>query len=129
MDKIDSAVGYMLSPSNGFFGAYRGAELIGFCSIGTDGQVPGGAYDDSAVDLGAGMRPDWVGTGNGISFLKATVAFAESRLEQGTLRATIASWNQRAIRAAQAVGFVQRSSFRNPRGTQFTILIRVATKS
>lgn len=58
----------MLNPQNGFAGVYRQTELLGFCSLGKDGQVVGGSYDESCVDVGAGMRPDLVGHGNGAVF-------------------------------------------------------------
>jgi len=70
----------MLDSKKGFFGVYRDDELIGFFSLGSDGQVCGGTYDASAVDLGAGMRPDLVGHGNGAFFLKQVVHSAESIL-------------------------------------------------
>lgn len=30
----------------------HGGELVGFCSFGVDGQVPGGNYHDRALDIG-----------------------------------------------------------------------------
>jgi hypothetical protein len=38
---MESAVQYIIDPGNRFFGVYEGEELVGFCSIGTDGRVPG----------------------------------------------------------------------------------------
>src|SRR3954467_9293876 len=45
---------YMLDSKNRFFGVYRNGEFIGFCSLGKDGQVCGGSYDEPALDIGAG---------------------------------------------------------------------------
>ena len=39
--------------------------LLGYGSFGPEGQVPGGRYDASAIDLGMGLRPDLVGRGLG----------------------------------------------------------------
>jgi RimJ/RimL family protein N-acetyltransferase len=117
---------YILDPKNGFFGVYHDAELIGFCSVSQDGRVPGGSYDDSAVDLGAGMRPDLTGRGGGLQFLSAITDFAKSTAGQLGLRATIATWNQRAIRTAQRVGFSCHSRFAHPDGREFLILVRPA---
>lgn len=115
---------YLLDPRNRFFAACRDAELEGFCSIGPDGQVGGGSYDESAVDLGAGMRPDLVGQGNGVSFLRAVLTFVESESGRLDLRATIASSNERALRAVRASGFADESTFTDHAGRQFTIMLR-----
>ncbi len=32
--------------------------MVGFCSFGVDGRVPGGDYPDGPLDVGMGMRPD-----------------------------------------------------------------------
>lgn len=66
-DDRESSVEYMLDPASGYFGAYDDGELVGFCSMGPDGRVPGWDYDDSAVDVGAGMRPDLTGRGRGVA--------------------------------------------------------------
>jgi len=121
-----SSIEYMLDPANGYFGAYRGSELVGFCSIGPDGRVPGWEYDESAVDVGAGMRPDLTGLGQGGAFLSQAFRFAESRVGQRSLRATIASWNERALTAARQLGFVPVAAFHNPLGRPFTVLVRLA---
>lgn len=119
----ESSVLYMSDPKNGYFAIRRGGELIGFCSVGPDGQVAGGRYDASALDVGAGLRPDLVGQRRGADFLREVISFLRSRHDQVPLRATIASWNGRALRAAQSVGFVPHSSFVNPDGREFTILV------
>ena len=77
---IESSVKYMIDPDSRFFGAYEDGKLVGFCSIGTDGQVRGGIYDESAVDIGAGMRPDLVGRHRGSLFLRSVVDFVESEI-------------------------------------------------
>ncbi|MEM9161876.1 MAG: hypothetical protein AAGC54_02250 [Cyanobacteria bacterium P01_F01_bin.4] len=41
---------YLLDPKNAFFAILnRQGELEGYCSFGTDGQVPGGNYEDRAA--------------------------------------------------------------------------------
>lgn len=119
----ESSVAYMTDPANGYFAVRVRDELVGFCSVGADGQVPGGPYDSSAIDFGAGMRPDLVGRGQGAAFLHDVVAFLRSIHGDAALRATIASWNKRALRAAQTIGFEPRATFMNPSGSEFTMLI------
>lgn len=120
----ETSIEYMLDPANGYFGAYRGSELVGFCSIGPDGQVPGWEYDASAVDVGAGMRPDLTGQGRGADFLAQAFRFVQSQVGQRSLRVTVASWNKRALSTVQRLGFVPVATFQNPLGRAFTVLVR-----
>lgn len=122
-DRSDS-VRYMLDARNRFH-AVRGASgLVGFCSFGIDGRVPGGTYDDAAVDVGAGMDPALVGTGHGRAFLGAVVDYATQALNTPRLRATVASWNERALCAARSVGFRAVGTFQTNQGLEFTVLVR-----
>jgi len=121
---MESTVSYMADPGNRFFVVYENAELIGFCSIGNDGQVAGGCYDGSALDLGAGMRPDLIGRHSGAKFLQGVIEFVESETCGASLRATIVSWNERALRVAEAVGFIPQTKFLRLDGQEFTILVR-----
>jgi ribosomal-protein-alanine N-acetyltransferase len=114
----------MLDPRNGFHGVHGSDGLVGFCSFGSDGRVPGGPYADDALDVGAGMDPALVGVGHGRAFLGAVVHYAKSNLNAGRLRATIASWNERALRASRSVGFRPISTFATKQGIDFTVLIR-----
>ena len=95
----------MTKPEQRFYAAHIGAQLVGFCSFGSDGQIPGGPYDDSATDVGAGLHPLWTGRGHGASFLRAITAFARHTLQLGPLRVTVAENNPRALRAAINAGF------------------------
>jgi RimJ/RimL family protein N-acetyltransferase len=120
----ESAVAYMIDPRNGFFAAHDGEELVGFCSIGADGRVPGGSYDEQATDFGLGMRPDLVGKGGGSAFLGAVVDHVASQVGGGDLRVTVAAWNARALAMMRKAGFVQRASFDRPGGGSFRVLVR-----
>jgi ribosomal-protein-alanine N-acetyltransferase len=115
---------YMLDPRNGFHAVRGPSGLVGFCSYGSDARVPGGIYDDDALDIGAGMDPTLVGRGSGKAFLGAIVEYATLEFGASRLRATIASWNERALRASRSVGFRPTSRFRSDKGIEFTIMIR-----
>src|SRR3984957_21133539 len=65
-DVTDGDLGYYLDPATGFFAVLADGEFIGFRSFGPDGQVPGGTYDDSALDTGGGLRPELIGLGRGL---------------------------------------------------------------
>lgn len=118
------SVAYMLDPENGFHAVRGPLGLVGFCSFGIDGRVPGGTYDDDALDIGAGMAPALVGKGHGAAFLGAVVEYGEGALNALRLRVTVASWNERALRAFSSVGFRSIGTFRTEQGMEFTILLR-----
>jgi len=72
------------------------------------------------------MRPDLTGHGRGASFLEQALAFVASRVGNFPLRATIASWNQRAQRAAVRNGFAPIDELHRPDGMPFTVFVRPA---
>jgi len=84
-------------------------ELIGFCTFGSDAQVPGGDYFQNRLDIGLGIRPDLTGQGNGTRYVAAVVEFASRR--GMPLRATIAAVNERAIKVWESNGFQQTQDF------------------
>jgi [ribosomal protein S18]-alanine N-acetyltransferase len=86
-------------------------ELIGQCCFGEDARVPGGAYSTEALDVGAGMRPDRVGRGQGGAFLAAVLAFAGERYGARRFAATVAAFNERALAVCRRAGFVEVSRF------------------
>ncbi len=55
-------------------------ELVGFFCFGASAQVPGGhknnAYNENALDIGLGLRPDLTSKGIGLSFLNAGLGFS-----------------------------------------------------
>ena len=112
----------MLHHGTEFLAVRDSKGLLGFCSFGFDGRVPGGPYDDSAIDVGAGMAPARVGHGLGRPFLQAIVDHGFRCFGHNALRATIASWNERALRAATRVGFRPVCTFNGPGEVEFTVL-------
>jgi len=116
---------YFLDPANGFFALVSGAELIGFRSFGADGQVPGGAYDASALDTGGGLRPSLTGQGLGRLAIQTGLEFGRRRYAPAAFRVTVASFNSRALRVVTSLGFRPVGSFAAAAdGGQFEILVR-----
>jgi ribosomal-protein-alanine N-acetyltransferase len=121
----DGDPGYYLDPANGMFAVLSGGELIGFRSFGPDGRVPGGAYDDSALDTGGGLRPELTGRGLGRSVITAGLEFGRQRFAPDAFRVTVASFNVRALRVVTSLGFRPASSFTaSTDGRRFEILVR-----
>jgi ribosomal-protein-alanine N-acetyltransferase len=117
--------GYYLDPANGVYAVLSGGELIGFRSFGPDGRVPGGAYDDSALDTGGGLRPALTGRGLGRSVIAAGLEFGRQRFTPEAFRVTVASFNTRALRVVTSLGFQPVRSFAaTTDGRRFEILTR-----
>ncbi len=101
----------LAAAESGFFALADASRVIGFRSFGSDGQVPGGIYDDSALDTGGGLRPDLTGKGLGREAIQTGLAFGRTQFSPTAFRVTVASFNQRALRVIQALGFSQAASF------------------
>jgi ribosomal-protein-alanine N-acetyltransferase len=124
-DVTDGDLDYYLDPANGFFAVLSGTEFIGFRSFGPDGQVPGGMYDDSALDTGGGLRPELIGRGLGRTVVAAGLEFGRERFAPDAFRVTVASFNSRALRVVTSVGFRPVQSFAaDMDGRSFEILVR-----
>ena len=127
-EEIEKDLRYVLDPANGFF-RIRAADgvLIGFCSFGKDAQVPGGNYTEELLDLGLGLRPDRTGKGMGPAVIGAALEFAGRKSSPAGYRVTIASFNARARRAWEKVGFSATAEFVRPSdGRDFVILVKSA---
>ena len=95
----------------GYFALTCQHELIGFRSFGADGQVPGGSYDSAALDTGGGLRPDLTGKGLGREAIRTGLAFGREQFSPTAFRVTIATFNVRARRVVQSLGFGHVASF------------------
>lgn len=110
-DMTDADPGFLASPESGFFALTDETGLIGFRSFGADGQVPGGDYDDSALDTGGGLRPDLTGQGLGRDAIRTGLEFGAQRFRPRAFRVTVAAFNVRAQRVIAALGFRPTGTF------------------
>lgn len=118
----------LLDPALGFHAVLSGERLIGFRSFGPDGQVPGWDYDDTALDTGGGLRPSLTGHGVGLgrAVIAAGLDFGRTTFAPAAFRVTVASFNARARRTVESLGFEQVGSFAALRdGRRFDVLVRV----
>ncbi len=110
----EESIAYAFNPQNNFYAMKDDkGDLVGFCSFGQDGQVPGGDYSVDALDIGMGIRPDLTGRGFGIDFVNSILDFARERFEPPRLRVTIAVFNKRAQRVWRKAGFQTVGRFRH----------------
>jgi [ribosomal protein S18]-alanine N-acetyltransferase len=125
-DVSDVEPEFFVDPRNGFFALLSGSdELIGYRSFGADGRVPGGDYDDSALDTGGGLRPSLTGQGLGRQAIATGLDFGRRRFAPPAFRVTVASFNSRALHVVTSLGFRPVSSFAaTADGRRFEILVR-----
>jgi [ribosomal protein S18]-alanine N-acetyltransferase len=76
--------------------------------LGEDGRLEAFWYfdwDGDVTEVGIGLRPDLTGRGLGESFLNAQLEYAANEWKPTTFRLFVASWNERAIRLYERLGF------------------------
>lgn len=111
-DTIQENLCYLLGSKNTFCAILNlQGELEGYCSFGSDGQVPGGDYSVEALDIGMGIRPDLVGQGGGKQYAQAVVRYGANQYGAQQFRVTIAEFNKRAKRVWEQLGFEQVEKF------------------
>jgi [ribosomal protein S18]-alanine N-acetyltransferase len=88
-----------------YFSAFdeKGA-LVGSFRFKRDGKV---------VGVGLGLRPDLTGKGLGHAFLVAGLEFARRSFSPDVFRLSVATFNERAIKVYEGVGFVQGRIYRH----------------
>lgn len=126
LEERDTAIAYFLNPDNRcFILQNENGWILGYGSVGVDAQVPGGDYQEPALDLGIGIRPDLTGQGQGKQFLAALAAYAQAQEPPPQrLRVTIAAFNERAQRLVRGYGFVEVQQFtRSADDTTFKVFV------
>jgi ribosomal-protein-alanine N-acetyltransferase len=118
----------LLHPANRYLaGADEDGALAGFACLGADARVPGFAYSEDALDVGVGLRPDLVGRGRGLRFLRDVLELARRTDAPEAFRVTVASFNARALRVCVALGFREVARFTSSDDTAFVVLRRAET--
>src|SRR5438477_1457585 len=89
---------WYLDPANNYVSIVDSSdELVAFGCVGHDARVPGGSYDDDAIDFGSGMRPDLTGQGHGARLIELMIDEARRALGGTKLRSNVAAFNERAL--------------------------------
>jgi len=116
----------MLLPGHNYHAILEAGEMVGYFCCGDDARVPGWLYDDDTLDLGVGLRPELTGQGKGHFYLQAVIEHVARQRPGVALRATIASWNLRAIRMCRRAGFEVAGKFTTTRAdqTEFAVMVK-----
>jgi len=116
----------LLNPDYHYYSAWNEAgELVGYRCFGEDARVPGGDYRAEALDMGGGLRPDLTGQGLGAGFMEAAFDFAREQFAPRVFRATVAAFNQRALRVCEKVGYREVGRFYSTHTQQaFVVFVR-----
>ncbi|WNZ48689.1 GNAT family N-acetyltransferase [Leptolyngbya boryana CZ1] len=126
-DTLREDLCYLIDAKNDFWAILNPqGELEGYCSFGSDGQVPGGNYSTEALDIGMGIRPDLVGQRRGKQYAQAVVGHGRNQYGAQRLRVTIAEFNKRAQRVWEQLGFEPMEKFvKISSGEKFVIMVYV----
>ncbi len=112
-------------PGSGFHSLVDGDRLVGFRSFGLDGRVPGWEYDDAALDTGGGLRPELTGRRLGREAISSGLSFGRRMYAPPAFRVTVRSFNERALRVLDGLGFERVGRFRATHtGAAFEVLVR-----
>lgn len=95
-----------------YYAVHGEEELVGFFAFGISVEVspqaePGLFGPDHSLTIGLGLRPDLTGAGRGASFVAAGLEFARHQFAPASFRLYVLSWNERAIRVYERVGFTR----------------------
>ncbi len=85
-------------------------ELYGFFNYGTSALVqtslePGLYVEQHVLPVGLGLRPDLTSKGFGSAFVEAGLVFALQQFAPKQFLLFVLSWNERAIRVYERLGF------------------------
>ena len=129
-EEIEATVCTLCTPQHRYFAiSLRDGGLLGYCCFGEDARVRGGNYPDDALDIGMGIQPCLLGQGLGTHLLQQAIAFANQEYAPPRFRATVAAFNERALRLCRSAGFRECTSFLHPDSEMsYVVLIRDATQ-
>jgi ribosomal-protein-alanine N-acetyltransferase len=123
-EKVEKAVQHNIDPENNVYAMFnQNNKLIGYCSYGKDAQVPGGNYSEEALDIGLMIKPELTGQGLGAKFADEVIKNSMDKDTPKKFRVTIATFNKRAIRVWEKIGFQHTKTFeRSSDGMEFVIM-------
>ncbi|KGP73394.1 GNAT family N-acetyltransferase [Pontibacillus yanchengensis] len=89
-----------------YYAVFDDDQMIGFFSFTQK--------DDHTIDIGLGMRPENTGEGNGEIFVHAGIEFAKRTYHPPHITLSVATFNKRAIKVYENIGFQKEDTFMQP---------------
>lgn len=107
-------------------------DLVGYVCYGKSACVPAGSISGvynviDTIDIGLGLRPDLCGKGIGMTLLQAGIDYGRELFNNDKFRLTVATFNKRAIKVYEKMGFYKEKIFVNKceeGGIEFQTMIR-----
>lgn len=123
----------LLDTRSPFFAARdeRG-ELVGYCCFGTTAEIgdvgPPRLFTgtDRTLSVGLVLCPDLMGQGLGLPFVAAILDFARNQFAPEAFRLFVLTWNHRARRIYERVGFTPTGTIMTGQGLEFLEMRRVS---
>jgi RimJ/RimL family protein N-acetyltransferase len=82
--------------------------------------------ENGAIYLGIGLAPEYCGRGIGKEILKEGIRIAKERFGECIIELQVRSWNKRAIKCYESVGFIimKKETIKDHEGkdTEFTFM-------
>ena len=125
-EEIEATIQAYCQPKNHYFSVSTDSAdmVLGYFCFGQEARVPGGDYQVNALDVGMGIHPNYLSRGLGKCVLRIALEYARCMFKPRRFRATVAAFNERALRLCLGAGFQKRSSFLDPGGQcTYTVLI------
>ncbi|WP_262852787.1 GNAT family N-acetyltransferase [Mumia quercus] len=110
--------------SHGFWALVDGERLIGYRCYGPTARVHGYDYDDDALDIAGGLRPELTGQGLGHSAIATGLAFGVEHFAPTTFRVTVAEFNVRALKVVDSLGFAAVDKFESSADDRTYVVLR-----
>ncbi|MCY3835364.1 MAG: GNAT family N-acetyltransferase [Anaerolineaceae bacterium] len=131
-EDMEATVVAFCEPAHRYHYVTRSADgrILAFCCFGEDARVLGGKYDENALDVGISIHPRSIGRGWGKQILSLAMEFACCEYQASRFRATIAAFNERALRMCRTAGFQECFYFLQPENRcRYFVLVLDRSKS
>ena len=126
---FDRDVATLIEPTNLYLSVRDGeGELIAYYCFGSEAQIEGGDYIETALDTMGQARPNILGSGFGEMFIRVAMDFGTMFFHPRRFRATVPAFNTRAIKLCEKAGFTSVTTFTRSDGVNFVVLTKVAER-
>jgi ribosomal-protein-alanine N-acetyltransferase len=117
MDGTNECISELMSKEY-FYTLDQEGHLVGFICYGNSARVPGGYdkgiyKDKDYLDIGLGLAPEYTGKGIGLDITNQCMIYFGTKFSIKKFRLVVATFNQRAIKVYERVGFIKGEKFKS----------------